>query len=75
MSAINVGFKNPANAAMQHIVIGGFLLGILACSTSSMAQESTALAATEVSTASSDTTQELYRLMYEATMIDTLAYQ
>ncbi len=75
MSGRNVDSQRPANKAIQRIIASGLLIGILAYPAATVAQDSSEDMSTEASTASNDTTQELYRLMFEASMIDTLAYQ
>jgi len=75
MNVFKVDSKHTANMSIQRIIASGFLLGILAYAASSMAHESPEIKTTEVSSTSSDTSQELYRLMFEARMIDPLAYQ
>jgi len=75
MSRRNIGFKRHAELTKRYAIAAAMLLGFSASSDSSMAQESTDLEVAEVSVESSDTAQELYRLMFEATMIDSLAYQ
>jgi len=71
----NIGFKKHAELTKRYAIAAAMLLGFSVPSDYSMAQESTELEVAEVSGELSDTAQELYRLMFEATMIDAITYQ